>query len=114
MNAFRLVCQFLGAMLLLGWAMVGLALLVLGVTARIERARKCRGLSVCHSCQGPQQGNYCQNCAPIQPRKGATYPMIRAKDLRGMSDAELRRPARRPDVRFETVDHLLGPTVEER
>jgi len=113
MNALRLVCQLLGALLLLGWAMVGLALLMLSVTVRVERGRKRRELSVCRSCQEPIQGGYCANCAPIY-----------AEDLRSLTDGEIGlhlnalqnewpRQITPSLASPDTLERLLGPTVEE-
>jgi len=119
MNALRLVCQFLGALVLLGVALLvlGAVLACFGEWGRKRTADRARAvLSICASCGEPQQGGYCANCDPIyRGAQSEAYPTIRAEDFRGLSDAELHRLATgmRPDIRFETVDHLLGPTVEE-
>jgi len=42
MNALRLVCQFLGALVLLGSAVVVLAFLAAALSVHVERARKRR------------------------------------------------------------------------
>ena len=58
----RLVCQVIGALVLLGWAVVILGFLLAIASIHVERERKRRQLSICPSCGEPQQGGYCQNC----------------------------------------------------
>ena len=65
MEFLRLTCQYLGALLLLSWAVVIAALVLAKLTARVERTRERRALSVCLSCGEPQQGGWCQNCSPV-------------------------------------------------
>ena len=122
MNALRLVCEVIGALVLLGWAVVILGLLLAMATVHMERTGKRRELSLCRSCGEPQQGGYCQNCAPASGQRQA-YPMIRAeqvhhlcRDPRCVRPEHLgRRIGRRAHSRTSShmLEDLLDPTVDE-
>ena len=125
MNALRLICQFLGALVLLGVALLvlGAVLACFGEWGRKRTADRARTvLSICASCGEPQQGGFCQNCAPIA--RPEPYPTIRAEDLRSLTDGEIDLHLNAPQNEWpgqitpslaspDTLERLLGPTVEE-
>ena len=114
-NALRLVCEVIGALVLLGWVVVILGLLLATATVHMERARKRRELSLCRSCGEPQQGGYCQNCAPASGEPEG-YPTIQAANLRSARAALFRLKGVRcaPSAASpDTLEDLLDPTVEE-
>ena len=118
MNALRLACEVIGAAVLLLTALALCGGLLALLTVHVERARKRRELSLCRSCGEPQQGGWCANCSPPEglkaPCRQETRQLIERveRDRRSLYAREL---ARRDGATAsaDTLEHLLGLTVEE-